>query len=149
MSQEDSRRRLIRHGVFLFLLGLVTGVLIPVLTSPRLGLAAHMEGLLNGIFLILVGGVVWKEIRLSERLATSSFWLLLIAAYASWGFCLLAAVFGASQTLAIAGAGHSAAPWQERLVSAGLGTGAICVLVACCLVLYGLRKTGGSELGGS
>jgi hypothetical protein len=28
----------------------------------------------------------------------------------------------------------------------GLGTGAICVLVACCFVLYGLRKTGGSEL---
>jgi hydroxylaminobenzene mutase len=140
MSQEDSSRRLIWHGMVLFLLGLLTGILIPTLTSPRLALEAHMEGLLNGIFLILAGGVVWKELRLPERLTTAGCWLLLIAAYASWGFCLLAAVFGASQTLAIAGAGHTAAPWQEHLVSVGLGAGAICVLVASCLVLYGLRE---------
>jgi len=142
MSQEGNGRRLIRYGMVLFLLGLITGILIPSLTSPRLALAAHMEGLLNGIFLILVGGVVWKELRLPERLATAGFWLLLIAAYASWGFCLLAAVLGASQTLSIAGKGNAAAPWQEQLVSAGLGLGAICVLVGCCLVLYGLRERG-------
>jgi hydroxylaminobenzene mutase len=141
MSQESNSRRLIRHGMVLFLLGLLTGFLIPTLTSPRLALAAHMEALLNGIFLILVGGVVWKQLRLPERLAATGFWLLLIAAYANWGFCLLAAVFGASQILAIAGAGYSAAYWQEQLVSAGLGVGAICILAACCLVIYGLRET--------
>jgi len=146
MSQEDSGRRLIRHGMVLFLLGLVTGILIPTLTSPRLALAAHMEALLNGIFLILVGGVVWKQLRLPERLAAAGFWLLLIAAYANWGFCLLAAVFGASQVLAIAGAGYGAAPWQEQLVGAGLGVGAICILAACCLVIYGLRERGLSGL---
>jgi hypothetical protein len=84
--------------------------------------------------------VVWKELRLSEGLRTASLWLLIVSAYASAGFCQLAAVFGASQTLAIAGAGHSAAAWQENLVSAGLGVGACCVLIASCLVLYGLRK---------
>jgi hydroxylaminobenzene mutase len=140
VSHDGNNRRLIRNGMVLFLLGLLTGILIPTLTSPRLALAAHMEGLLNGMFLILMGGVVWKHLRLSERLATTGFWLLLVSAYASWGFCLLAAVFGASQTLAIAGAGYSAAQWQEQLVSAGLGVGALCILVACCLVLYGLRE---------
>lgn len=144
MSQEASDRRLIRYGMVLFLLGLLTGILVPGLKSPRLALAAHMEALLNGIFLILVGGVVWRELRLSERLTAAVFWLLLISAFASWGFCLLAAVFGAGQTLAIAGAGQSAAPWQEHLVSAGLGGGALCVLVASCLVLHGLRKRGGA-----
>jgi hypothetical protein len=83
--------------------------------------------------------VVWKELRLSEGLTTAGSWLLLVSAYASWGFCLLAAVLGASQTLAIAGKGYTAAPWQELLVSAGLGVGACCVLVASCFVLYGLR----------
>jgi hydroxylaminobenzene mutase len=131
----------------LFFLGLLTGILIPALTSPRLGLAAHMEALLSGIFLILVGGVVWKELRLPEGLAASGFWLLLISAYVSWAFCLLAAVFGAGQTVPIAGAGHIATPWQEQLVSIGLGVGAICVLLACCFVLYGLRTTRDPELG--
>ena len=140
MSHGDSNRRLIRHGMVLFVLGLLTGILIPNLTSPRLALAAHMEGLLNGMFLILVGGVVWKELRLSEGLKRAGSWLLLVSAYASWGFCLLAAVFGAGETLAIAGKGYSAAPWQELLVTAGLGVGALCVLVASCFVLYGLRE---------
>lgn len=140
MSDQESGRRLIRYGMVLFFLGLVSGCLVPALNASRLALAAHMEGLLNGMFLILVGGVVWKELRLSERLRAASFWLLLLSAYASWGFCQLAAVFGASQTLAIAGAGHSAAAWQEQLVSAGLLVGACCILIACCLVLYGLRK---------
>jgi hypothetical protein len=64
---ERSNRDLIRHGMGLFVLGLLTGFLIPSLTSPRLALAAHVEGLLNGMFLILVGGVVWKALQLPER----------------------------------------------------------------------------------
>jgi hydroxylaminobenzene mutase len=147
VSREGSGRRLIRHGMVLFFLGLLTGAVIPELTSPRLGLAAHLEALLNGIFLIVAGGVVWKELRLPERVAATGFWLLLASAYANWGFCLLAAVFGASQTLSIAGAGYRAAPWQEQLVSAGLLIGAVCILVACCFVIYGLRRTGESQPG--
>jgi hydroxylaminobenzene mutase len=139
MSAKNASPRLIWHGVFLFLLGLLTGVLIPALTSPRLGLAAHLEALLNGMFLVLVGGVVWERLRLPERVEQVGCWLLLCAAYASWGFCLLAAVFGAGGTLAIAGAGYSAAEWKEQLVSLGLIVGAVCITVACCLLLYGLR----------
>jgi hydroxylaminobenzene mutase len=139
MSVRRAGQRLIWHGTFLFLLGLLTGLLIPALTSPRLGLSAHMEGLLNGVFLILVGGVVWKELRLPARVEAAGFWLLLCAAYCSWAFCLLAAIFGASQTLAIAGAGYAAATWQEQLVSLGLALGAICVVTAVCFLLYGLR----------
>jgi hypothetical protein len=40
VSREGSGRRLIRHGMVLFLLGLLTGALIPELTSPRLGIGA-------------------------------------------------------------------------------------------------------------
>ena len=140
MTAEDGGRRLIWHGMFLFLVGLLTGGLIPQLTSPRLALAAHMEALLNGMFLVLVGGVVWEKLRLSERAAAAGIWLLLVAAYANWGFCLLAAVFGAGEILAIAGKGYQALPWQELLVGAGLGAGACCILAACCMLLYGLRK---------
>ena len=130
---------MIWHGVFLFLLGLLTGFVIPALTSPRLGLSAHMEALLNGMVLIVVGGVVWKELKLPDRPAMAVFWLLLFAAYANWVFCFLAAVFGAGEILAIAGAGYSAKAWQEQLVGVGLGLGALSILFASILVLYGLR----------
>ena len=140
MALEDAGRRLIWHGIFLFFLGLLSGFAIPALTNPRMGLSAHMEALLNGMFLILVGGVVWKELKLRDRTATAAFWLLLWAAYGSWFFCLLAAMFGASQILPIAGAGYSAAPWQEALVRAGLSLVALGVTLACCFVIYGLRR---------
>ena len=91
------------------------------------------------MFLVLVGGVVWKELKLPDRLSRAVFWLLLFAAYANWLFCLLAAVFGASKILSIAGAGYSAIAWQEQLVSAGLGLSALSILLASILVLYGLR----------
>jgi len=140
MEPRNTGRSLIWHGVFLFLLGLLTGIVIPAVTSPRLGLSAHMEALLNGMFLVLVGGIVWKEVRLSESAARAVFWLLLFAAYANWLFCLLAAIFGASEILPIAGAGYSAAAWQEQLVKVGLGLGAIAILGATATMVYGLRS---------
>ncbi|NQU07847.1 MAG: hydrogenase [Candidatus Abyssubacteria bacterium] len=144
----DRGKRLLWHGVLLFLIGLLTGFAIPALTNPRLGLSAHMEALLNGMVLVLLGGVVWNYLKLSERMEKLVFWLFIYAAYANWFFCLLAAIFGANKNLPIASAGHRAAPWQEIPVNIGLGTGALSITLACVLVLYGLRsqtKEGGLE----
>jgi (hydroxyamino)benzene mutase len=43
------------HGRFLFLLGLFTGFAEPHFLNMRMGLAAHLEGVLNGIFLLASG----------------------------------------------------------------------------------------------
>jgi hydroxylaminobenzene mutase len=66
-SIEDSKRRLIRHGMFLFLLGLLTGFAEQNFNDSRMGLAAHLEGVMNGTFLLPLGAV-WAEVRLSLRL---------------------------------------------------------------------------------
>jgi hydroxylaminobenzene mutase len=58
---EDSKRRLIWHGMFLFLLGLLTGFDEQQFNNPRMGLAAHLEGVMNGTFLIALGAV-WTEV---------------------------------------------------------------------------------------
>lgn len=50
-------RRLFRDGMFLFFLGLVTGLVEQKITNPRRGLAAHLKGVFNGIFLV----AVWAE----------------------------------------------------------------------------------------
>ena len=140
MALENARRRLIWHGIFLFFLGLLSGFAIPAVTNPRLGLSAHMEALMNAVLLIVVGGIVWNELKLSDRIAKAVFWLFLYAAYGSWFFCLLAAIFGASKILPIASAGYTAAPWQEAVVRIGLSLVAISVTLATCFVLYGLRR---------
>jgi hydroxylaminobenzene mutase len=45
------------HGMFLFLLGLVTGMLETRFTNMRMGLSAHLEGVMNGIFLVVLGAI--------------------------------------------------------------------------------------------
>jgi hypothetical protein len=47
-----TNRRLMWHGMFLFLLGLVTGFAEQNFANVRMGLAAHLEGVMNGTFLV-------------------------------------------------------------------------------------------------
>jgi hydroxylaminobenzene mutase len=44
-------------GMLLFLFGLVTGLLEQRLTNMRMGLSAHLEGVMNGTFLIALGAI--------------------------------------------------------------------------------------------
>lgn len=140
MTDDSTQRQLVWHGIFLFLIGLLSGFAIPALTNPRLGLSAHMEALLNGMLLVLLGGVVWKYLRLSGRMERVVFWLFIYAAYANWFFCLLAAIFGANTMLPLASGERTVALWQEIPVRIGLGIGALCITSACILVLYGMKS---------
>src|SRR6476661_4467915 len=102
---DDSRRRLIWHGMFLFLLGLLTGFVETKFTNPRMGLAAHLEGVMNGTFLIALGAV-WMEVRLPLKLRAAAYWTALYGAYANWATTAFAAVLGAAALSPITGAGH-------------------------------------------
>ena len=90
---DDSKRRLVWHGMFLLLLGLVTGLMEQKFTNPRMGLAAHLEGVLNGILLVALGSV-WNEVRLSPRSKSATYWGVLYGTYANWAVTTLAAIFG-------------------------------------------------------
>src|SRR6185312_11191278 len=89
---DDSKRRLMWHGMFLFLLGLLTGFLEQKFVNPRMGLAAHLEGVMNGIFLLALGAA-WTEVRLSPRLKLAAYWTALYGAYVNWAAVILAAIF--------------------------------------------------------
>lgn len=141
MTPVDAKRRLLRHGITLFLLGLLTGFVVPLTTNPRMALSAHLEGLLNGMFVLLLG-LAWSELRMSRRAAAAAFWLVLYAAYVNWASVLLAAIFGTGRSTPIAGAGHAGAPWQENLVDFGLVSLSLAIVVACALLLHGLRGRG-------
>jgi (hydroxyamino)benzene mutase len=136
---QDQARRLLWHGVLLFLLGLVTGLAIPLITNQRMGLSAHLEGLLNGILLLALG-CLWPQLRLSARALNGTFWLALYGTYANWFFTLLGAILGTKALTPQAGAGFSATPLSEIAVGAGLVTLAIAMLIVCIILLIGLGR---------
>jgi len=136
---QDSKRRLLWHGMFLFLLGLLTGFVEQKFANPRMALAAHLEGVMNGIFLVVLGAV-WTEVRLSQRLKAMAYWSALYGTYANWAVTTLAAIFGTAALSPITGAGHSGQPWQESIVTIGFLSVGIVIVVCSILVLWGLRR---------
>jgi hydroxylaminobenzene mutase len=139
IGAQERKRRLVFGGMTLLLLGLLTGFVVPSLANPRLGLSAHLEGVLNGLLLVLLG-LVWSEVHLPPRAERSALGLLFYGTYANWATTTLGAAFGTSRLTPIAGAGHAGAPWQENLVAV-LGVSlALSVIAGIALVLWGLRR---------
>ena len=136
----DSLRghRLLQLGVFLFLLGLLVGFAVPTFENPRMGLTSHMQGILNGIFLIVLG-LVWPRLRLPRRASKGLFWIAIYGTFANWVVTLLAAFWGAGTSMPIAALGNEGTPMQEATIDALLITLSIAMVVVSVLVLWGLR----------
>lgn len=136
----EYRRRLLFHGIALFLIGLFTGLAEQHFANVRMALAAHLEGVMNGIFLLAVGAI-WTEVRLSARASTLAYWALLGGTYGNWAVTTTAAVLGTAALSPITAAGRTAPQWQETLVTAGFGLIGLSIILASLLLLWGLRGT--------
>jgi len=137
-TRQRASRRLLQLGVVLILLGLLLGLAVPLLANPRMGLASHLEGVMNGLLLIAVG-LLWPKLSLSELLLKTTYWLVLLGSYANVVATFLAAVWGTSRMTPIAGRGHAGAPGHELLVSVLLVSLSASLLAACLLLAIGLR----------
>lgn len=137
MTVAAIRRKFYLHGVLLFLVGLLTGAVANNLPFPRMALSAHLEGVMNGGFLVLLG-VIWPELRLSAGQARLARGLAFYGTYANWLATTLGALFGTSGLTPQAGAGHVGAGWQEALVAALLVTLSLAMVACCGLLLRGL-----------
>ena len=135
---NGSNRRLMWHGMFLFLIGLLTGFAETHFANVRMGLAAHLEGVMNGTFLVALGAV-WNEVRLAPRAKAIAYWTALYGTYVNWFITTLAAVFGTGALSPVTAAGRSAPAWQEKLVTVGFLTVGLSIIAASLLALWGLR----------
>lgn len=138
----DFCRCMLRAGALLFLLGLLGGLMLPLMENPRMGLSSHLEGIINGIFLLVLG-LLWARLRLGPLQQALLFWFALYGAYVNWLVTLLAGFWGAGAAMMpIAGGAHDGSGWQEALIGFGLLSLSLGMLVASALLLWGLRGGG-------
>ncbi|HVJ04200.1 MAG TPA: hypothetical protein VM578_00860 [Candidatus Saccharimonadales bacterium] len=135
---EGTNRRLMWHGIFLFLIGLFTGFAELHFANIRMGLAAHLEGVMNGIFLLALGAA-WNEVRLSPTVRRVAYWMVLYGTYGNWVMTTLAAIFGTAALSPITGAGHSGQPWQESFVTIGFMSIGLAMVGTSAIILWGFR----------
>jgi len=140
---SGNARRLCWHGVFLFLLGLLNGALVPYFTNPRMGLSAHLAAVQSGMAL-LIFGFLWPHLRLRARERATLF-LVLVSTYAIWVALALAAVFGTSRATPIAGAGFEGGAAQEGIVTILLYAGSVGLIAGVVLMLAGLGRSAASD----
>ena len=136
----DSKRGLIRHGITLFLAGLLTGFAVQAMANPRAGLSGHLEGVMNGTFLIALG-CAWQELRLGERAAAAVYRLVLFGTWANWIGTTLSGIFGTSRATPIAGAGHAGSPAQEMFIFGVLIAVGLSMVAAAGIVVWQLWTT--------
>lgn len=130
-------RNFVRLSAVLFMLGLLTGLVSNFAANPRMGLSAHLEGVMNGAFLIALGAA-WPHVRLSVRLDRAAFWLLAYGTTVNWLTIVLAAIWNTGSLTPIASPQPSAAPWQENLVTVGLLSISFAMIAGVALVICGL-----------
>lgn len=131
----------VQLGFVLMFLALLTGLAVPALASPRLGLAAHTVGILGGLILIVLGALA-GSFALGSRASAAMMWSWVYAAYANWLACLLAAMTGASRLTPIAGAGSSGDAVSEAVVAFLLLSLALAAIAGTGLAIWGFRREG-------
>jgi hydroxylaminobenzene mutase len=132
--------RLLALGLVLFLLGLLTGIAVPILKNPRMGVASHLQGMTNGPFLVLVG-LMWPYLHLSHAWQIVAVVLLVYGTYANWLATQLGSLWGAGHRFAPGATGeHRAAATQERIVDLLLITLAPAMVVATVLLIVGILR---------
>jgi hydroxylaminobenzene mutase len=139
---------MLRHGLVVFLLGLVTGLVMTgpfdIFKNPRLALSSHLVGVTGGMFLVIAGLLV-DRVRLAARLLAVTSWLALYGAYGNWIGTSLGAIFGTRTLTVVTAEGHSGTAWQEMTVGVVLITSGIATMVACVILLVGLRGPRGNK----
>lgn len=140
MLTNSLARTLLVHGTILFLLGLLNGLIVQQFLNPRMGLSAHLAGVQNALVLWAFG-LMWAYVGLRRWLQLLAAWSAIFSMYAIWLGLLLAAVWGASGSVPIAGAGYSASSGKELAVTTLIVTGSVAIIIAAIFVLYGLLRT--------
>lgn len=135
---QNRHRHLMFHGMFLFLLGLLTGFAEQHFANVRMGLAAHLEGVMNGTFLLALGAA-WPHVSLPATASAITYWVVLYGTYVNWLITTLAAVFGTAALSPVTGAGHTGQPWQEQVITFGFLSVGLAIVAASVLLLWGLR----------
>lgn len=137
-QQQWQSDRLLFLGVLLFLFGLLIGFGIPMMANPRMGLSAHLEGVMNGMFLI-VAGLIWHKLVLSAFWQTTTFRLLVYGSFANLTAVLLSAITGVGKMMPIAG-GKEGNSLIDGIISFLLITLAVAMVLVCILMLTGLYR---------
>lgn len=140
LESEDFKRRLLWHGICLCTIGFIAGLFIPLYVNPRAGLATHLLGITEGLFLAVVG-LCYPQLKLPLGLAKANFWMLVISAYVGIAGEFSGAIFGLTRVFIITAKGLPEANLlMETIVEISIKGISALVILSCLITLFGLSR---------
>ena len=141
---ESQRRRLLRHGFIFLFAGVWLGIATAILPHPGGWMAAHITAFLTCLILVAIG-VVWRELRLTDRQRSIG----IITGFTSAYLGLAANIFSAIVDLPgpVSQPGVTVPMPQAAIFFTLLAIIVPTTLIAFGLVMYGMR--GEPDLGRS
>ncbi len=140
--RSDYAQRLMFNGILVFLIGLFMGFFIYFGFFPngQIGLVAHLEGVLNGLFLAVVG-LIWQRMSLSRLQERLTIWFALTAVWLNIFQAAWWAFLGRSRASPVFPADR--APTQVETIfmfNVILPILSTCFVLTCLMVLWGLHR---------
>lgn len=132
-------RALAIAGAALFLAGLIQGAAVDQFANPRMALSAHLDAVQSGMA-IMVAGAFWPFCRWSDRVERMARWTLVVGMVGLWLGITGAAMSGASEALPMAGAGFTARPVTERVVTGIIVASSALLTLGWATFLVGLIR---------
>ena len=140
------KQRLLCFGVGLILISLLTGVWVGLIMTGKLpgpdthqALATHLEGLLNGMLLIILA-LALDSAKLTAGQKNLTVWLLIYEAYMNWlatGISAFWHVNGLDLNPSLS--------WQNNTIAVALYTVVLTGIVGVAILLWGLVQQGKAE----
>jgi hydroxylaminobenzene mutase len=107
--------------------------------NMRIALSAHLEGVMNGTFLMALGAI-WDNVELPRPVERAARWTPLYGTYGNWLFTTLSAAMGTAVANPILSQGQVGKPWQARVVGLGFKSMRYAFLTSVVLILWGLGR---------
>lgn len=139
-AMDGIKHRLLRHGVVLFTLGILTQFVIYFVINPRMAQSAHTVALMSGMFLILLG-FLWDEMDLPRPMHAAAYWLFLYSTYSSWASMFIASIFGTSRNTPFASQGVTgAATSKENIADLAYLSFFVTIVLTCLVAVWGVHR---------
>jgi hydroxylaminobenzene mutase len=141
--------RLLQIGVALFLFTSLEGFAVPYFAVPSLGRSVHTLSAFSGVILMTLG-LLWPRLNLGAAASRIAFWLFIYSAFATLAGFVMAAVWGAGNSIIPLAAGTArGTDFQEAAINVVMYSGAPGILISLAFILWGLRIVPPQSQGGS
>src|SRR5215471_5362880 len=138
-------RHLLQLGIVLLLFTAFQGFAIPYFAVPLLGLSVHRLSALE-VVLLLPMGLLWSRLKLGAAGSRTAYWLLAYSALAIIAAYMMAAIWGAGDSLIqLAASTGRGSVVQETTIDIVAYSSAPTGIIAFALILWGLRSNTANE----